>query len=112
MEQTKIPMLSRFDTISSIMPYYSATHRAFLLLSSLCSATRWKLDEQYWAFINWMSSHWMLLNIKPDNSYKKLFLPNDLFEMNIEWWDSEYSDEFFKFIKNLHESKGWYFNEN
>ena len=51
MEWTKIPMFDRFDTISHIMPYYSHTHSAFLLLSSLCSTSRWKLDEFYDEFI-------------------------------------------------------------
>ena len=58
MEKLKIPMLSRFDTISHIMPYYGQTHEAFLLLSSLCSKTRCKLDEYYDEFVNLMIENW------------------------------------------------------
>ena len=58
MERLKIPMFSRFDAISHIMPYYSQTHEAFLLLSGLCSKTRSKLDEFYDEFVNLMIENW------------------------------------------------------
>ena len=44
-------MLNRFDAISAIMPYYASSHNAFLLLSSLCTTTRAKLDEFYEEFV-------------------------------------------------------------
>ena len=61
MERSKIPMLSRFDTISHIMPYYGQTHWAFLLLSSLCSETRSKLDEFYDEFVTCMKENWIYI---------------------------------------------------
>ena len=47
MEHSNIAMLERFDTIVNIMPYYANTYKAFLLLSSLWSTSRRKLDEFY-----------------------------------------------------------------
>ena len=112
MEGSKIPMLTRFDTISHIMPYYAKTHKAFLLLSSLCSASRLKLDEFYDGFITSMTEHWLNLEIESDNSLNYLFLPNDLFGVSIQCEDEESVDELIKFIENLIDFKGWYFNNH
>ena len=112
MERSKIPMLSRFDLISHIMPYYGQTHRAFLLLSGLCSETREKLDEFYDEFVTCMRENLMLLIRNPLSNLNCLFLPNDLFEVSIECKEREIKDILIKFIQNLRDSKGWYFNSH
>ena len=112
MERLKIPMLSRFDAISHIMPYYGQTHQAFLLLSGLCSKTRCKLDEFYDEFVNLMKENWRCINVKSIYQLAYLSLPNDLFEMSIDLNDQKGINKFIKFIKNLRDSKGWYFNSH
>ena len=112
MERSKIPMLSRFDAISHIMPYYSQTHKAFLLLSSLCSETRSKLDEFYDEFVAWMKENWMFFNANSSNKLNQLFLPNDLFEFSIFCLFQRRIDVLINFIGNLRDSKGWYFNSH
>ena len=112
MERSKIPMLSRFDLISHIMPYYGQTHRAFLLLSGLCLETREKLDEFYDEFVTRMKEYWAYFDITSTSRLTQLFLPNDLFEFDIMWWDKEKSAIFINFIESLRDSKGWYFNSH
>ena len=112
MERSKIPMLSRFDLISHIMPYYGQTHRAFLLLSGLCSETRQKLDEFYDEFVTCMTEYWMLLIRNPKSNLNCLFLPNDLFEISIKCKNKESTKVLIKLILNLRDSKGWYFNSH
>ena len=109
MERIKILMLSRFDTISHIMPYYGQTHGAFLLLSSLCSETRNKLDEFYDGFVNLMKENWRYIQM---NSTYQNIPPNDLFEMSISLSDHKVINTFIEFIENLRDSKGWYFNSH
>ena len=112
MDRSKIPMLSRFDAISHIMPYYGQTHRAFLLLSSLCSETRSKLDEFYDEFVTWMKENWVFLNTNLSEKLNELFLPNDLFEVSIFCIYQRKFSIFINFIENLRDSKGWYFNSH
>ena len=112
MEGSKIPMLIRFDTISHIMPYYAKTHKAFLLLSSLCSASRLKLEEFYDEFITSMTERWLNLEIESDNSFSYFNLPNDLFGVSIQCEDKESVNALIKFIENLIDFKGWYFNNH
>ena len=112
MERSKIPMLSRFDLISHIMPYYGQTHRAFLLLSGLCLETRYKLDEFYDAFVTRMKEYWAYFDITSTSRLTQLFLPNDLFEFHIMCLDKEKSAIFINFVENLRDSKGWYFNSH
>ena len=98
-EQSKISMLSRFDTISHIMPFYANTHKSFLLLSNLCSAVRNKLDEYYHEFINSMREHWIRIYSNEMN----LLLPSDLFIADI-WVTTESEFNIFaQFINNFRE---------
>ena len=112
MESSKIPMLSRFDTISHIMPYFAHTHKAFLLLSSLCSATRGKLDEFYDEFITSMTEYWVILKWGFESNFDYLCLPNDLFEFFIECDSVEIIEALIRFIENLRDSQGWFFNKH
>ena len=110
MEWSKTPILDRFDTIWHIMPYYAHTHKAFLLLSSLCSSTRHKLDEYYIEFINVMKENWIHVDICFDKGC--LHLTSDLFIINIWRITRTNFENFLEFINNLKESKGCYFNKN
>ena len=112
MERSKIPMLSRFDAISHIMPYYGQTHRAFLLLAGLWKETRQKLDEFYNEFVTCMKEYWIFLKITSLGQPTQLFLPGDLFEFLIICLDKEMIGIFIKFVENLRDSKGWYFNSH
>ena len=112
MDRSKIPMLSRFDAISHIMPYYGQTHRAFLLLSSLCSKTRNKLDEFYNEFVICMKEYWVLVEEKWFFQKDHMFLPNDLFEVAFDITKNKMIDKFIRFIRNLRDFKGWYFNSH
>ena len=112
MERSKIPMLSRFDSISHIMPYYGQTHRAFLLLSGLCSETRRKLDEFYDEFVTLMKEYWTLVKSNFEVQLTRIFRPNDLFEVSIYCQDQKSIDEFIEFIEDLKDFKGWHFNSH
>ena len=112
MEWSKIPILSRFDTISHIMPYYARTHKAFLLLSSLCSASRNKLDEFYNEFISHMKENWTYFEVDSVSCLHFLFLPNDLFEVSIYLKCKESINALIKLCENIRDFKGWYFNKN
>ena len=112
MERLNIPMLNRFDTISHIMAYYSFTHKAFLLLTSLWSVTRNKLDEFYDEFALWMKDNSMKIKVNSLTMHKYFFLPNDLFILDIGNLSEAKFEVFIKFIKDLEELKGWYFNNH
>ena len=112
MKRSKIPMLNRFDTISHIMPYYAQSHKSFLLLSSLCSTTRGKLDEFYNEFITMMTKYRINLEIKSEYYLNYLFLPSDLFILNIKETTGKLFDAFIEFINKCEKSEGWYFNKH
>ena len=99
MERSKIPMLSRFDTISHIMRYYASTHKAFLLLSSLCSDTRAKLDEYYNEFIWCMEGNWAYVDLNLNLS--NLFIPYDMFKIKVFTIDESSFNTFIQLIKQL-----------
>ena len=112
MEKREIPIFNRFDTISIIMPYYAPTHQAFILLSSLCSSARNKLDEFYEEFISCMREYSKNVRIESNQSFSKKLVPNDLFEISIERINDKSINSFIKFVKRLSENKGWYFNKH
>ena len=103
MEAVKIPMLDRFDTTSHIMPYYAHTHKAFILLSSLCSVSRNKLDEYYDEFIYWMKEN--CLSIYKLCYKNNLTFPPDLFIFDFAIKSYEEFDVFLLLIKNSKECK-------
>ena len=110
MEKSNISIFERLDTISHIMPYYAHTHKVFLLLSRLCSSSRWKLDKYYDGFIRLMKENWIKIDWNLNGKY--LFLPSDLYIKDIRITDTHGFYQFVKFIKNLNESKGWYFKNH
>ena len=112
MENARISILERFDTISIIMPYFAPTHRAFLLLSALSIGSRRKLDEFYEEFVKYMGKYWMCLKILPEELSKYIFFPSDLFVFDIWNIFNQNLPKFLQFIENWLEFKGWYFNNH
>ena len=112
MKRLRIPIFDRFDTTSHIIPYYAHTHTAFLLLSALCSNSRGKLDEYYDEFIMHMEGHRICIDMYLESIQNWLFLPCDLFIIDITSINKSNFDEFVLFIENLAESKGWFFNSH
>ena len=110
MEEIKIPMLSRFDTISHVMPYYAHTHKAFLLLSNLCKTSRNKLDEFYDEFMECMKYNWLKITILLERM-KKL-LPTDLFIIMFEFEYQSDQSKFIEIIKSLTSFNCCYFNKH
>ena len=111
MECSKIPMLDRFDAISHIMPYYARTHKAFLLLSSLSSTTRRKLDEFYLEFVEWMKDYWLTITFDLDKIKEHIFFPLDLFTIFFRNTITENNiSDFIEFIENFNKSEGCCFN--
>ena len=102
-------MFDRFNLISHVMPFYGYTHKAFLVLSILCSASRHKLDEYYFEFIQCMKENWFCINKGLECSVKHLYLPNDLFNLTIVPITEQNIYAFIKYIENIRLSNGWYF---
>ena len=105
-------MLSRFDLIAHIMPYYARTHKAFLMLSNLCSATRDKLDEFYDEFITSMTEYRIQHEVKLSKYSDLYFLPNDLFESYFECISEDNINALIKFCKEIKSANGWYFRSH
>ena len=102
----------RFDIISTIMPYYAHTHKAFLLMSQLYSASRNKLDEYFDEFISCISEYWMSLVVNFKSETKTWNLPNDLFDISISMIDTSLIDNFVSnFTKSIYHNS-WYFNSH
>ena len=106
--ESRIPILENIVLNSVIMPYYSYTHKAFLLLSSLCSRSRRKLDNFYEEFRSAMKNYCM--NIYQNRNPKVLSLPWDLFRFIFSISTIEKANCFIEFLNNLKERKGYYFN--
>ena len=106
--ESRIPILENIVLNSVIMPYYSYTHKAFLLLSSMCSRSRRKLDDFYEEFRSAMKNYCM--NIYQNRNQKVLSLPWDLFRFKFSVSSIEKANCFIEFLNNLKERKGYYFN--
>ena len=93
------------------MPYYSWAHKCFLLLSSLWSKSRAKLDEYYTEFRRLMMANSRHILIK-DTSMQNLFLPWDLFKFSVVLRENADALLFNRFVQNLSQCKGHYFNQH
>ena len=91
------------------MPFYGKTHQVFLLLSRLSTRLRNKL---YCKFVNQIAGHCLDIEIRLENMSSHLFLPLDLFVLNIyEIYDWRI-DCLIRIIQNISLAKGWYFNKH
>ena len=111
MQSSHISLLERFGTSSTIMTYFGATHKSFLILTQLSRNTREMLDYNYEAFLNWMIWNNSTLNLKNDNK-NILDLPWDLYKYWI-YFDSESKViSFIELLQNINDKNGYYFNEH
>ena len=109
MEGRRIPILENFAIISIIMPYYSFSHNGFLLLSTLCTKSRSKLDEFYEEFRNSMRNYCMKIISRINANW--IYLPSDLFKFSISVNVEKDAKNMIWFISNLVSKKGNYFNK-
>ena len=112
MDLIKEHIFQRFDIISIIMPYYAPTHKAFLLLSTLWTESRRKVDEFYEEFVKYMRRYWICLPANENNLKQWLCLPHDLFILNIWPINEKIVDTLIYYILDTNELKGWYFNNH
>ena len=83
MENYGIPILEKYSLMLTTLPYYSYTHNAWLLLNCFSQKSRKNLKDNYKAFLNWMDSNLMEVEINDENIKRKYFLPWDLFKLKI-----------------------------
>ena len=96
MESYRIPILEKYSLMLKTLPYYSYTHKAWLLLSCFSPKSRKILKDNYKAFLNWMEKN--LMEVEIDDYYnikRKYSLPFDLFKFYI-WIRSEEQATYFK----------------
>ena len=90
------------------MQYYGGTHKAFLLLSSLRSSSRSKLDEFY-DFIFFMRKNRITSFLF---SAKLLSIPSDLFCLDISEIELLKLPRLYKIYQRLERLKGWTFEKH
>ena len=110
MEKSNINIFENFAVTSVILPYFSYTHRMFLLLSSLWVGSRNKLDEFYEEFRNVMRKYWMKLDTIKNP--KALKLPWDLFKFTISVKNQTDLNNFIEFIINISERRLNFFHNH
>ena len=89
MESYRIPILEKYSLMLKTLPYYSYTHKAWLLLSCFSPKSRKILQDSYKAFLNWMKNNLMEVWIGNQNIERRYSLPWDLFK----FWISIKSEE-------------------
>ena len=109
MENTKVPLFENFNLTTRVLPYYSYAHNSFLLLSTLCSRSRAKLDEFYWEFRKAMCKYWTKLFYQKD---KYPIFPSDLFEISFYCYNEKQANSLIKYLEDIEERKGYYFNSH
>ena len=108
MEGNSIPIFENFAITTVVMPYYSKTDLAFLLLSRLSKRIRKKLDEFYEEFRYAMKKHSTILLLS-DDTMRLLFLPCDLFKFKITLYRIDTVKIFIEFINFIYEKKDFIF---
>ena len=111
METNRVWLFDRISLISVIIPYYSKTDQAFLLLSSLCSKSRNKLIEFYDEFKKIMKNYWSYLHLDIYN-IKLIYLPSDLFIFDIMLTNVTSTEIFIDFVNCLKQKQGYYFENH
>ena len=110
MDSTQFKILENFNICTVIMPFYSKTHTAFLLLSSLSRGTRSKLNEFYREFVSVMKSYWVICSVGELMNDTPI-LPSHLFIYNLSDIPSVFFDIFIDKIIQIQCKKGYYFNQ-
>ena len=101
MESYGIPILEKYSLMLKTLPYYSYTHNAWLLLSLFSPKSRKILKDNYKAFLNWMDSNLIEVEIKNENIKRRYSLPWDLFKFKITIGIEEHATYFKKWIVNI-----------
>ena len=91
MEVSRIIILEKLSLITVVMPYYSYTHRIFLVLSMLSKKSRFILKSNYGAFRKAMLKYTLEKNSKIKD-LANLYLPLDLFKFRIGYSISNWDD--------------------
>ena len=103
MESYGIPILEKYSLMLKTLPYYSYTHKAWILLSCFSQKSRKILKDNYKAFLYWMEKN--LLQVEIDHRYynikRKFSLPWDLFKFNITIRREEHATFFKEWIANI-----------
>ena len=101
MESYGIPILEKYSLMLKTLPYYSYTHKAWLLLSCFSPKSRKNLNDNYKAFLNWMEKNLMEVEIKDENIKRRYSLPLDLFKFRIMIRNEEHVTYFKMWIVNV-----------
>ena len=101
MESYRIPILEKYSLMLKTLPYYSYTHNAWLLLSCFSQDSRKILKDNYKAFLNWMDSNLMNVEINYENIERRYSLPLDLFKFGITIEREEEASYFKEWIVNI-----------
>ena len=109
---SRITLLEMFGTSSVIMPYYGTTHQSFLFLSKLNIHSREMLDNNFDGFLNWMMKNLVWIIIDDEYRGDMLFLPCSLFKFTIRLNCDALISKFLKFIENINNKTGYYFNNH
>ena len=111
MDSSNINIFESFSLTSILMPYFAPTHKSFLLLSTLCKKSRYKLNEYYEEFRKIMLIYSLLLMIQREN-INRITLPSDLFRFKIKLNTNVDVDIFIQFIINISNKEGYFFNDH
>ena len=101
MESYGIPILEKYSLMLKTLPYFSYTHKAWLLLSYFSQKSRKNLKDNYKAFLNWMEKNLMQVEIYDENIKRRYSLPLDLFKFKIWITNEEQATFFKKWIVNI-----------
>ena len=101
MESYGIPILEMYSLMLNTLPYFSYTHKAWLLLSYFSQKSRKNLKDNYKAFLNWMEKNLMQVEIDYENIKRRYSLPLDLFKFKIWITNEEQATFFKKWIVNI-----------
>ena len=111
MEGNKIPIFESFALTSIVMPYYDRTDRAYLLLSSLSTSSRNKLDMYYDEFAHVMKNNIMKVSVR-NKKHSNILLPSDLFIFEVLIYFKKDITNFIEFILKLNCWEGHYFKNH
>ena len=101
MKSYGVPILEKYSLMLKTLPYYSYTHKAWLLLSCFSPKSRKNLKGNYKEFINWMEKNLMEVKIYNENIERRYSLPWDLFKFLIEIRNEEQATYFKEWIANI-----------
>ena len=101
MESYRITILEKYSLMLNTLPYYSYTHKAWLLLSCFSQKSRKILKDNNKAFLKWMEKNLMEVEIENENIERRYSLPWDLFMFGITIGNKEHATYFKKWIVNI-----------